>query len=96
MTEEQKIKVMTEMNRLDEGAIIDEFTQVRHTLRLILKHTITEIIQYDNDNEDNEEKIERLFKQKELIENSITSVTGIIIKLADKIIQSQRKGGQNG
>lgn len=96
MTEEQKIKVMAEMDRLDEGAIIDEFTQVRHTFRLILKHTITEIIQYDNDNEDNEEKIERLFKQKELIENSITSVTGIIIKLADKIIQSQRKGGQNG
>ena len=81
MTEEQKIKVLAEMDRLDEGVILRQFTQVRHTLYEVLGYTITEIIQYDNSNQDNEEKIDRLFKQKELIENSIQSTTLITVSM---------------
>jgi hypothetical protein len=96
MTEEMKKKLLAEINRLDEGVMIEQFTKVRSTLYFSLKSTINDIIEYDNSTEDNEEKIDRLFKQKEMIEQSIQTVSVFITQLADKIIENQIKGGTNG
>lgn len=85
------MKNITEINRLDEGIILAEFTQVRQILRVILKHTINEIIQCDNDNRDKQEKIDKLVELKDLIENNIYSVTCIIVKLADILINVEMK-----
>ena len=99
MTDEQKIKVMAEMDRLDEGVILSEFTQVRQTLRCVLKHTINEIIKWDSGSSDDEQKIDQLLELKELIENNIHSVTCMIVKLADILINQEMntktKGGNN-
>ena len=99
MTDEQKIKVMAEMDRLDEGVILSEFTQVRQTLRCVLKHTINEIILWDSGSSDDEQKIDQLLELKELIENNIHSVTCMIVKLADILINQEMntktKGGNN-
>lgn len=96
MTEEMKKKLLAEINRLDEGVMIEQFTKVRSTLYFSLKGTINDIIEYDNSTEDNEEKIDRLFKQKEMIEQSIQTVSVFITQLADKIIENQMNGGSNG
>lgn len=96
MTEEMKKKLLAEINRLDEGVMIEQFTKVRSTLYFSLKSTINDIIEYDNSTEDNEEKIDRLFKQKEMIEQSIQTVSVFITQLADKIIENKIKGGSNG
>ena len=73
MTEETKkqLLALAEMSKLDEGVILTELTQARDTLYFVLKSTITEIIDYDNSDLDDEEKIDRLFNQKELIERRI-------------------------
>lgn len=96
MTEEMKKKLLAEMNRLDEGVFIEQFMDVRNTLYFLLKTTINDIIDYDNSEEDNEEKIDRLFKQKEMIEQSIHTVSVSIKQLADTIIENQINGGING
>jgi hypothetical protein len=95
MTEEMKKKLLAEINRLDEGVMIEQFTKVRSTLYFSLKSTINDIIEYDNSTEDNEQKIDRLFKQKEMIEQSIQTVSVFITQLADKIIENKIKGGTN-
>lgn len=97
MTEEMKKKLLVAVNQSwDEGVMLEQLTHDRNTLYFLLKCTISDIIDYDNSEEDNEEKIDRLFKQKEMIEQSIQSVSISIKQLADKIIENQIKGGQNG
>lgn len=95
MTEEMKKKLLAEINRLDEGVMIEQFMDVRNTLYFSLKSTISDIIDYDNSEEDNEELIDRLFKQKEMIEQSIHTVSVFITQLADKITENQMNGGSN-
>ena len=97
MTEETKkqLLALAEMNKLDEGVILTELTQARDTLYFVLKSTITEIIDYDNSDLDDEEKIDRLFNQKELIERRIQSLNLIIKKLADQILENQITEGDN-
>ncbi len=97
MTEETKkqLLALAEMNKLDEGVILTELTQSRDTLYFVLKSTITEIIDYDNSDLDDEEKIDRLFNQKELIERRIQSLNLIIKKLADQILENQITEGDN-
>ena len=91
MTDDKKIKVMAEMDRLDEGVILSEFTQVRQTFRVILTHIKNEIMTWDKGNSDDEQKIDKLLELKELIENNIHSVTCMIIKLADILIHQELK-----
>jgi len=97
MTEETKkqLLALAEMNKLDEGVILTELTQARDTLYFVLKSTITEIIDYDNSDLDDEEKIDRLFNQKELIQRRIQSLNLIIKKLADQILENQITEGDN-
>lgn len=96
MTEEtkQQLLALAEMNKLDEGVILTELTQARDTLYFVLKSTITEIIDYDNSEEENEAKIDRLFNQKELIERRIQSLNLSIKKLADQILENIIKKGE--
>ncbi len=63
--------------------------------REIISVLITEIIDYDNSDLDDEEKIDRLFNQKELIERRIQSLNLIIKKLADQILENQITEGDN-
>lgn len=97
MTEENKQQLLSlaEINTLDEGAILTELTQARDTLYFVLKSTITEIIDYDNSDIDDEEKIDRLFNQKELIQRRIQSLNVTIKKLADQILENQITSGDN-
>ena len=97
MTEETKkqLLALAEISKLDEGVILTELTQARDTLYFVLKSTITEIIDYDNSDLDDEEKIDRLFNQKELIERRIQSLNLIIKKLADQILENQITEGDN-
>jgi predicted secreted protein len=94
MTEETKQQLLTMINKLDEGEILTELTQARDTLYFVLKSTITEIIDYDNSEEENEAKIDRLFNQKEKIEQSIHSLSITIKKLADQILENIIKKGE--
>lgn len=97
MTEETKkqLLALAEINKLDEGVILTELTKSRDTLYFVLKSTITEIIDYDNSDLDDEEKIDRLFNQKELIERRIQSLNVIIKQLADQILENQITEGDN-
>jgi len=98
MTEETKKQLqkhlLAEINKLDDGVILTEFIQVRDTLYYVLKSTIADIIDYDNSQEENEKKINRLFSQKEEIEQSIHSLSIIIKQLADKILENIIKKGE--
>ena len=96
MTEEtkQQLLALAEINKLDEGEILTELTQARDTLYFVLKSTITEIIDYDNSEEENEAKIDRLFNQKEKIEQNIDSLSITIKKLADQILENIIKKGE--
>ena len=97
MTEETKKHLLSlaEINKLDEGVILTELTEARDTLNFVLKSTITEIIDYDNSDLDDEEKIDRLFNQKELIQRRIQSLNVIIKNLADQILENQITEGDN-
>lgn len=83
MTEEMK-KAILEMIKFKPSEVMKhELDQVRDVLYSLLKPVINEIIAYDNSDEDNEAKIEGLFQKKDMIEQSIGVLNGIIVTLAD-------------
>lgn len=71
-------------------SIQNDLDEVRQVLYTLLLPVIYEIKEYDNSDEDNEEKIESLFEKKDMIEQSIGALNGIIVSLA-KMKQQDNK-----
>lgn len=71
-------------------SIQNDLDEVRQVLYRLLRPVIFEINEYCNSDEDNEEKIESLFEKKDMIEQSIGALNGIIVTLA-KMKQEDNK-----
>lgn len=76
------------MKEMDEETTIQDLEDVRRVLYTLLEPVISEIIDYDNSDEDNEEKIEGLFYKKDMIAKSICTLTAIIIDIKNSEVKS--------
>jgi len=80
MTEETKKKIMEMIQFTQTERLVHDLDEVRQVLYALLLPVISEIKEYDSSDEDNEEKIESLFQKKDMIEQSIGRLNGIIVK----------------
>lgn len=96
MTEVEAVLVSAEAMEAD--IMKDKLDKVRNVLYTLLLPVIDQIIDYDNSEEDNEELIEGLFKKKDMIEQSIGTLNGIIVQQSKiiKRIANEMNGGTNG
>lgn len=90
MTEEQKKRILEMIQFSPADSIQNDLDEVRQVLYRLLRPVIFEINEYCNSDEDNEEKIESLFEKKDMIEQSIGALNGIIVTLA-KMKQEDNK-----
>ena len=82
MTEQMKQAIFEMMKATPAESLKYDLDTVRDVLYTLLKTVINEIKAYDNSDEDNEAKIEGLFQKKDMIEQSIGVLNGIIVTLA--------------
>jgi len=82
MTEQMKQAILEMMNATPADSLKNDLDTVRQVLYSLLITVINEIKAYDNSDEDNEAKIESLFQKKDMIEQSIGVLNGIIVTLA--------------
>ena len=83
MTEQMKKAIFEMMKATPADSLKNDLDTVRDVLYTLLRPVINEIIAYDNSDEDNEAKIEGLFQKKDMLEQSIGVLNGIIVTLAD-------------
>lgn len=83
MTDEMKKAILEMMKETPAESMKNDLDAVRSVLYKLLMPVIFEIKRYDNSDEDNEAKIEFLFQKKDMIEQSIGVLNGIIVTLAD-------------
>lgn len=83
MTDEMKKAILEMMKTTPADRMKNDLDSVRSVLYKLLMPVIFEIKRYDNSDEDNEAKIEFLFQKKDMIEQSIGVLNGIIVTLAD-------------
>lgn len=76
------------MKDMDEQRTIQDLDDVRRVLYSLLTPVISEIIDYDNSDEVNEEKIEGLFHKKDMIEKSIGKLNVIIMDIKNSEVKS--------
>lgn len=69
------------MKATPADSLKNDLDTVRDVLYTLLNPVIDEIIAYDNSDEENEAKIESLFQKKDMIEQSIGVLNGIIVTL---------------
>lgn len=79
MTEQTKKKIMEMIQFTQTERLVHDLDEVRQVLYALLIPVISEIKEYDSSDEDNEEKIESLFEKKDMIEQSIGRLNGIIV-----------------
>ena len=82
MTEQMKQALFEMMKATPADSLKNDLDTVRQVLYNLLIPVINEIKAYDNSDEDNEQKIEGLFQKKDMIEQSIGVLNGIIVTLA--------------
>jgi len=75
----QALLEMMKANPAD--SLKNDLDTVRDVLYTLLNPIIDEIIACDNSDEENEAKIESLFQKKDMIEQSIGVLNGIIVTL---------------
>ena len=83
MTDEMKKAILEMMKTTPADTMKNDLDSVRSVLYKLLMPVIFEIKRYDNSDEDNEAKIELLFQKKDMLEQSIGVLNGIIVTLAD-------------
>lgn len=83
MTDEMKKAILDMMKTTPTDRMKNDLDSVRCVLYKLLIPVILEIKEYDNSDEDNEAKIEFLFQKKDMLEQSIGVLNGIIVTLAD-------------
>lgn len=83
MTDEMKKAILEMMKETPAESMKNDLDAVRSVLYKLLMPVIFEIKRFDNSDEDNEAKIEFLFQKKDMIEQSIGVLNGIIVTLAD-------------
>ena len=83
MTEQMKQAILEMMKTTPADTLKNDLDSVRSVLYKLLIPVIFEIKRYDNSDEDNETKIEFLFQKKDMLEQSIGVLNGIIVTLAD-------------
>ena len=83
MTEDMKKAILEMMKTTPADTMKTDLDSVRSVLYKLLMPVIFEIKRYDNSDEDNEAKIELLFQKKDMLEQSIGVLNGIIVTLAD-------------
>lgn len=83
MTEDMKKAILEMMKTTPADRMKNDLDSVRSVLYKLLMPVINEIIAIDNSDEDNEAKIEFLFQKKDMLEQSIGVLNGIIVTLAD-------------
>jgi hypothetical protein len=83
MTEDMKKAILEMMKTTPADTMKNDLDSVRSVLYKLLMPVIFEIKRYDNSDEDNEAKIEFLFQKKDMLEQSIGVLNGIIVTLAD-------------
>ena len=81
MTEKMKHALFDMMKATPADSLKNDLDTVRDVLYTLLNPVIDEIIAYDNSDEENEAKIESLFRKKDMIEQSIGVLNGIIVTL---------------
>ena len=81
-------KLLNMMKDKDEQRTIQDLDDVRRVLYSLLTPVISEIIIYDNSDEDNEEKIEGLFHKKDMIEKAIGTLNVIIMDIKNSGVKS--------
>ena len=81
MTEKMKQALLDMMKATPADSLKNDLDTVRDVLYTLLNPVIDEIIAYDNSDEENEAKIESLFRKKDMIEQSIGVLNGIIVTL---------------
>tara|TARA_Y100001937_G_C7096044_1_gene320107 strand:+ start:186 stop:449 length:264 start_codon:yes stop_codon:yes gene_type:complete len=81
MTEKMKQALLDMMKATPADSLKNDLDTVRDVLYTLLNPVIDEIIAYDNSDEENEAKIESLFQKKDMIEQSIGVLNGIIVTL---------------
>ena len=69
------------MKATPADSLKNDLDTVRQVLYTLLIPVINEIKAYDNSDEENEAKIESLFQKKDMIEQSIGVLNGIIVTL---------------
>jgi hypothetical protein len=96
MTEVEAVLVSAEAMEAD--ILKDKLDQVRNVLYRLLNPVIDELCSYRNHEEGNEEEIERLYKKKDMIEQSIGTLNGVIVHQSKiiKRIAREMNGGSNG
>lgn len=82
MTEQMKQAILEMMKSTPADTLKNDLDSVRDVLYTLLIPVINEIKAYDNSNEENEAKIESLFQKKDMLEQSIGVLNGIIVTLA--------------
>lgn len=83
-----RTKLLNMMKDMDEQRTIQDLDDVRRVLYSLLTPVISEIIDYDNSDEVNEEKIEGLFHKKDMIEKSIGKLNVIIMDIKNSEVKS--------
>ena len=83
MTEDIKKAILEMMKTTPADRMKNDLDSVRSVLYKLLIPVIFEIKRYDNSDDDNEAKIEFLFQKKDMLEQSIGVLNGIIVTLAD-------------
>lgn len=83
MTDEMKKAILEMMKTTPADRMKNDLDSVRSVLYKLLMPVIFEIKRFDNSDEDNEAKIEFLFQKKDMLEQSIGVLNGIIVTLAD-------------
>jgi hypothetical protein len=83
-----RTKLLNMMKDMDEQRTIQDLDDVRRVLYSLLTPVISEIIDYDNSDEVNEEKIEGLFHKKDMIEKSIGTLNVIIMDIKNSEVKS--------
>jgi len=81
MTEQMKQALLEMMKATPADSLKNDLDTVRQVLYTLLIPVINEIKAYDNSDEENEAKIESLFQKKDMIEQSIGVLNGIIVTL---------------
>lgn len=83
MTDDMKKAILEMMKTTPADRMKNDLDSVRSVLYKVLIPVILQIKEYDNSDEDNEAKIELLFQKKDMLEQSIGVLNGIIVTLAD-------------
>lgn len=96
MTEDMKKKILIEIStlKMDEEKMIKGLQKVRDDLnklsQTIFNNTIKSIEEHSPD------RVESLFKQQKLVDNSIEELTHIIIQLLETVNENTQQGIKNG